>query len=456
MHYAIIDVETTGGRSAVDRITEVAIYRFDGEQIVDEYQSLVDPEINIPPYITELTGIDDDMVAGAPTFLQIADEIEAITKDAAFVAHNAHFDYSFIKKEFNRIDRKFQRKKLCTVRLSRKIMPGHKSYSLGKLTARLGIEITDRHRAFGDARATVEVLRQLIAADKDDFIGHSLNRNSGEANLPPHLNKEVFENLPEETGVYFFHDEGGKIIYIGKAKNIKSRVHSHFSANTNTSSKHRFLDHVHDVSYEVTGGEMMAELTEAQAIKKHWPQFNRSLKRISLNHGIFAYFDRNGYGRFSLAKTSKTNPALLSFKTEPEAFYRLKNLTAEFELCPRLAGVQYTEEACHNVADGSCQGACTKAEDTESYNLRYKSALEDLKGTNLTYLLQSKGREEEEAGMVLVERGRYKGFGYVPRDVQVRDIDDVRDYIQTGYDDQDMQYIIRSWEEKRGVTKIIL
>ena len=454
--FAIVDIETTGGRPGADRITEIAIFLYDGERVVEEYNSLVHPGRDIPYNITLLTGISDEMVEQAPTFEEIADEVDRITKGATFVAHNVNFDYGFLRHEFNRAGRKFQRKKLCTVRLSRKIIPGFKSYSLGKLCDKLDIHIENRHRAKGDAEATVALFQILQASDQHDFIQHSLKRASKESVLPPNLPKEKFEQIPAEIGVYFFYDQQGKIIYVGKAKNLQSRVGSHFSGTTNTNRKERFLQAVYDVSYEVCSSELFALLTEAHAIKKHWPIFNSALKRIRLNYGVFEYVDGNGYCRFAIGKSSKTNKALLSFKTEPNAFHRLKELVGEFDLCPRLSGIQYTDEACHDYPIQKCKGACVKAEAPNAYNERFKQAKAALLEPDTSYVLRDKGRNQSEYGVVLVEQGRYKGYGYAPKDCNLKDIEAVREHLSYGYDDQDIQSILETYASAQYVHRINL
>ena len=228
--YAVVDIETTGSFTGRHKITEIAIYIFDGQKIIDEYQTLVNPESSIPPYISSMTGITNKMVEDAPKFYEVAKDILLKLEGHIFVAHNVNFDYNFIRQEFKSLGGDFQSKKLCTVRLARKIIPGLPSYSLGNLAKHLGIEINGRHRAFGDAKATVKVLQHLLDNDTKDHVEKALKRNSFEATLPPNLTKDQFLKLPEETGVYYFYDHKGKVIYVGKAKNIKSRIKSHFSA----------------------------------------------------------------------------------------------------------------------------------------------------------------------------------------------------------------------------------
>ena len=220
--YTIVDIETTGNGIKGNKITEISIFKFDGNEIVDEYTSLVNPECEIPYFITRLTGIDEDLVRNAPTLSEIAPKILEITKDSIFVAHSVNFDYNVIKNEFQNLGLDFSRKKLCTVRLSRKLLPGYNSYSLGKLCSSLQIPLTDRHRARGDAHATVLLFKKLMQQENAAKIFKSfLNARSQEATLPPSLPKQVFDKLPKKPGVYYFKDAMGKIIYVGKAIDIK-------------------------------------------------------------------------------------------------------------------------------------------------------------------------------------------------------------------------------------------
>jgi DNA polymerase-3 subunit epsilon len=245
--YAIVDIETTGAYAAANGITEISVHVFDGKKVVEKFETLVNPHQPIPRYIQAMTGITDEMVASAPSFEDVAEKLYQLLEDKIFVAHNVNFDYSFIKAQLADCGYTLQVRKLCTVRLSRKIFPGFASYSLGKLCDSLGIAITDRHRAGGDTAATVKVFSLLMENDTDDFIQKSLSRTSKEQVLPPNVPKEHFDALPYTPGVYYFHNEKGKIIYVGKAINIRYRVNSHFSNNSESRQKQNFLKHTYAI-----------------------------------------------------------------------------------------------------------------------------------------------------------------------------------------------------------------
>ncbi len=453
--YAIVDIETTGGNAARNRIIEIAIFIFDGENVIDEFQTLINPERYIPPYISAFTGISNEMVIDAPTFEEVADRLEELMDGKIFVAHNVNFDYSFIKKEFQSIGRTFRNKKLCTVRLGRAIIPGMPSYGLGSFCDELGIPIYHRHRAGGDAAATVKLFAKLVERDHDNFIEYSLKRSSKEALMPPNLDRDKYEDLPEAIGVYFFHDEKGQIVYVGKAKNIKDRVGSHFAGNTNTRTKRMFLNSIHDVSYELCGNELVALLFESHQIKQHWPKFNRSQKRVDFNYGIYSYEDRNGYLRLSVSRMNPVEHALLTFKHLTEARSYLAKKVREFKLCPKLSGLQKAPRECYDYKIEACAGACCGEDDVESYNAKCQQAIDEFGQAGKSFAIVGEGRIEEESSIVLVENGNYLGFGYLHNDIQVDSPEDFKDYINTFPDNPDIQYILEGYLRKNIRDKVL-
>lgn len=264
--YAIIDIETTGLSPSAERIIEIAIFIHDGEKIIHEFTSLINPERRISANITQITGITNQMVSNAPKFWEIAKDIVILTEGKSFVAHNATFDFNFIRNEFKSLGYDYKRNRLCTVKLSRKILPGLKSYSLGKLCDQLNIKIEGRHRAAGDALATVKLFEHLLKTDPT--LG-MLNSSKFY-----HIDASVIKNLPEEPGVYYFYDHNGEVIYIGKSKNLRNRVFSHFS-NEKSDRTLKMIDEIHHISYELTGSELIALLLESDEIKTQKPKFNR-------------------------------------------------------------------------------------------------------------------------------------------------------------------------------------
>jgi len=454
--YAIVDIETTGGSATRSRITEIAIYKHDGQKIVDEYQTLVNPCQDIPYNITKLTGIDNELVANAPLFFDVAKEIDAFLDGCVFVAHNVNFDYGFIKAEFERIGLSFRRKKLCTVRLSRKLLPGKYSYSLGKLCASEGIPLNNAHRAAADAKATAILFTQLMKIDREGYIEKALNPLSLEGLMPPNMPKEDFIALPNKQGIYYMLNERKQVIYIGKAKDIKKRVHSHFSGNTNTKSKYHFVKNIFGIDFKVIPNTLLVDIIEATEIKKHWPIHNRSYKRITLNYGLFQYTDRNGYERFNSGRCGKHDKPIKSCKSLVELKGFLKEMIEDYNLCPRLSGLQpISSGKCNYVEELDCRGACEGKEETSTYNLRVQQAVEEKVSRNTTYVLKEESQENAEQAVVLVENGRYKGYGKVPLSVDLMNVELVKSQLNTAYDDQDMSIIVNAWLKKSKPEDVV-
>lgn len=449
--YAVVDIETTGLKVIEDRITEVAIFIYDGEKIVDRFHSLINPERHLPEFITRLTGISNEMLADAPRFFEVAKDIVKITEGKVFVAHNAHFDYTFIKNEFKSLGYTYQRKTLCTVRLSRKLFPGLSSYALGKICQHFGISIRDRHRAQGDAEATCSLLGMLLEKNEGKaekaIIDHEIKAKS----LPPKISRETFDALPEVPGVYYMYDEEGSIIYIGKSINIKKRIGSHFSTNLNIKKSIEFKNRVADITYELTGSELLAELLESDEIKKHKPLFNRAQKRSRFNYGIFSKKDRKGYIQFYIEKTrTQTKTALYvtqNYEGAKRALYARLN---DFSLCMKLCGLYKTKEACFDYSIKKCQGACIQEEEPESYNERALAAMDSFnKYARRSFIVATKGRARDERGIVCVEKGRYLGYGYIDESVQISNLEEAKRYITRFKDNRDVQKIIWAWIKKR-------
>lgn len=273
--YSVIDIETTGGHRKGNKITEIAIINFDGHEVTDSFETLINPECSIPPFITKLTGIDNNMVADAPKFYEVAKKIVELTEGRIFVAHNVFFDFNFIKSEFRDLGYTFNREKLCTVRLSRKYLPGFKSYSLGKLCHDLDIPLSNRHRAMGDASATVKLLKKILSKQtsvKDDLV------ESKRIALPDKVKRDNFELLPDKVGVYYFYDINGDLLYIGKSKNIKTRVASHFRQEMKRKKDIQIREQIAHIDFKLTGNELAALILECQEIKELRPRFNVALR----------------------------------------------------------------------------------------------------------------------------------------------------------------------------------
>jgi DNA polymerase-3 subunit epsilon len=329
------------------------------------------------------------------------------------VAHNVNFDFSFLHYHLAKSGYHLQTKKLCTVRLSRKILPGLPSYSLGKLCSSLGIEVLARHRAMGDAEATSILFSMLLENDQEGHINKTLNPRSKEQSLPPHLPKEDMDKLPSIPGIYYFHNSKSKVIYVGKAKNIKKRVSSHFANNKPGKQKQEFLRDVHHISFQECGTELIAFILEAIEIKRLWPAYNRSLKRFEHTYGLYLFEDQNGYLRMAVDKRNKFSKPFYTFNRVLDGHAMIKNLIGEFNLCPKLCFIQRNTEPCISINEQLCKQACQKIESPESYNQRVMTAVDNLKAKLPGFLLIDDGRNLTERSCILIENGHFYGMGYV-------------------------------------------
>lgn len=276
--YAILDIETTGGKYNEEGITEIAIHKFDGHKVVDKFISLVNPEKEIQPFVVNLTGINNKMLRTAPKFYEVAKRIVEITKDTVIVAHNAQFDYRILRTEFRRLGFDFERKTLCTVDLSKRLIPDAKSHSLGKLVRSLGIPVSDRHRANGDALATLKLFKLLLTKDSDKSIIKEIVREESLGELSQRQ-LDIVESMPTEVGVYYMHNKDGDIIFLGKSNNIKKRVNRHFLKSGDLARQ--IQKETKKVTYEKTGNELVALLKENEELIKNKPKYNIQGKQVA-------------------------------------------------------------------------------------------------------------------------------------------------------------------------------
>lgn len=453
--YAILDIETTGGSPKTEKITEIAIFFHDGDKVVDEWSTLVNPEKEIPYFITGLTGITNEMVADAPRFYEIARELVERTENYTIVAHNASFDYGFIKSEFSRLGFEYNREVLCTVRLSRKIIPGHKSYSLGKICKDLGIDITDRHRAAGDALATVKLFELLQEQGKQNGKDLIAPPSSKYKNLNANLKVEDITALPEKAGTYYFYDEKNTLLYIGKSLNIKKRVLSHLG---NTSSKRaaEMKERISSISYELTGSELIALLKESEEIKQNKPMYNRAQRRTLTHWGLYTDKDPFGYTTLSLAKISdRIEHPVTGFNNKTEAREMLTKLVEKHWLCQKLSGLYQTEGACFHYEIRQCNGACVQKEAVKEYNKRAEELLDGFMLDQGNMLIIDQGRDTSERSVIRIEKGIYMGFGYISVEEGYLGIDQMLECIKPALDNRDVRQILSSWLRKHKVEKVL-
>jgi DNA polymerase-3 subunit epsilon len=453
--YAIIDIETTGGSARLEKITEIAVYLHDGNQITGEFVSLVNPERNIPYFITNLTGITNEMVEKAPRFYEIAKDIIELTEGRTFVAHNARFDYSFIREEYKSLGFNFKRNILDTVALSRKLIPGHKSYSLGNICKDLNISINGRHRAAGDALATVRLLELLI--EKDIAINggrSSLLKNTRVAKLNPNLDVNKIENIPEEPGVYYFYNENGDLIYIGKSRNLQQRIATHLS-NNSTNRAMEMRDLIADIDWETTGSELIALLKESFEIKANKPVYNRAQRRTGFQWGIFSYYDQNGYLNYRYGQINDDEIPLSVFISKEKTKSKLGALIEKHSLCQKLSGLYETDGACFHYQVGICKGACTGKEPPRDYNERAAKAAEEFIFTRRNFFIIDRGHDEDERCAVKIVNGKYAGYGYFNINEMGFGLSAIHECIKPSNDNSDIQVILKQYLKSNKVEKII-
>jgi len=450
--YAILDIETTGGQYNEEGITEIAIYKFDGHEVVDQFISLVNPEIPIQPFVVKLTGINNAMLRSAPKFYEVAKRIVEITDGCIVVAHNASFDYRILQTEFRRLGFEFKKPTLCTVELSKKLLPGHQSYSLGKLVRALGIPMADRHRASGDAMATVKLFKMLLSKDLEKEIVKSYVKTEIKVGISPKL-MDIIDGIPSKTGIYYIHREDGTIIYIGKSNNIKKRVNQHFTGTSRKAKK--IQNEVFAVTYEETGSELIALLKESEEIKINKPIYNRSQRKTIFPYALYAEKDTNGYLALKLHKTDGRKKEITSFATLQEGKALLHKITEEHQFCQKVNGLYNTKKGCFQYDLKQCLGACVGKEAPEDYNKRVTNFLENHQLHSQNMVIVDRGRSIDERSAVLVENGVYKGYCFFDLNYQINNIEILRNIIIPMQNNRDTRNIIQHYIRKKKVHKIV-
>lgn len=378
---AFVDIETTGGSPLNSRVMELGVVRVEGGRVVGKMRTLIDAGEPVPPWITGLTGIKTEDLAGAPSFREVADELSELLEGAVFVAHNVSFDYGFLRAEFERLGAPFRPMKLCTVRLSRALYPEYRTHKLQDLIDRFGLAAAARHRAYDDAMVLWQFW-QIILRDFDlDTVETAAGRQLKTQTLPSHLDRSLIDNLPEAPGVYIYEDEVGSPLYVGKSVNIRSRVQAHFASVHERMAEQKMAQTVTNIRAIETHGELGALLTESNMVKELQPLYNRALRRrervtIALRHRT-----PEGYLTLSLRDADRIEPEdgqnlLGVFTTTGVARRSLHTAARNFYLCPKLLGLEKAKSACFQLQLKKCYGACGGVESPEDYNARFEVAFE--------------------------------------------------------------------------------
>ncbi|CAG2531449.1 DNA polymerase-3 subunit epsilon [Maribacter dokdonensis] len=450
--YAILDIETTGGKFNEEGITEIAIHKFDGQKVVDKFISLVNPEKEIQPFVVKLTGINSKMLRTAPKFYEVAKRIIEITEDTVIVAHNAQFDYRILRTEFRRLGYNFERQTLCTVDLSKLLLPDAESYSLGKLVRSLGIPVSDRHRANGDALATVKLFKLLLAKDSEKIIIKDAIRKETQGELSE-KQLDIVRDLPNETGVFYMHNKDGDIIHLSKTSDLKKKVNQIFTKSNQKFKK--LAKETKKVTYELTGNDLVAILKEHQELLKIRPKYSTIPKKRMYSHAICITIDEHGYYKLKIEPYRECKEPLGLFNGVFSAKnYRYK-ITKEFGLCEKLNGISEARNNCSGYDEGTCQGACINKEDVAEYNKRVTAAItkNSIKGNKV--LVIDKGREIGEQSAILLKNGSLVGLGFYDLNHQINNIHILESIITPMNGTRDANYLIESYLRKKRVLKIL-
>ncbi len=450
--YAILDIETTGGKYNEEGITEIAIHKFDGHQVVDQFISLVNPEKEIQPFVVNLTKINNQMLLNAPKFYEVAKRIVEITQDAVIVAHNAQFDYRILRTEFRRLGYNFERKTLCTVDLSKQLIPEAESYSLGKLVRSLGIPVSERHRANGDALATLKLFKLLLSKDQDKTIIKTVIKEETLGELSPRQ-LDIVEQLPSDTGVYYMHNKDGDIIFLGKSSNIKKRVNQHFTSDGQKAR--RIQKETRKVTYETTGNELVAILKENEELIRNHPKYNSQHTRKLFSHAIYATTTQEGFiGLYASALKNGTEP-FATFNSIIGARNFLDQLTSEFQLCAKINEVSVSKDNCTHHHDGNCNRTCNLKEEPYLYNQRVKEALGKYSLANKNLVILDKGRELGEHSAILIKNGKLRGYGFYDLNNQINNAAILESIIVPMEGDANTNHIIAAYLRKNKAPRIM-
>ncbi len=453
--YAIVDIETTGLSPVHDRIIEIAILVYNDGQVAESFSTLLNPEMRLPPGICRLSGINDEMLQDAPKFYQIARRVVELTENRILVAHNARFDYAFIRQAFRALGYHFHRRLLCTLRMSRKLLPGLPTYTLPCLCGHLKIPLSNGHRAMNDARATLRLFEVLQSHGKEANFAVPIAKEARETFLPPGIMPGQVAALPEVAGVYFFYDREGRLIYVGKSANIRKRVLGHFSDDLTSQFARKMKERIAGIGHEVTGSELIALLLESDIIKTRQPAFNRDQRNTVYLYGIYSFSDKNGYMNLRLDPLQAGDRALLSFVNRPEGEEFLLKLMSRYQLCQKLCHFHKTRGACFHYHLKLCQGACIGLESAEIYNRRVRQALGQFDYAYPNFLIIGAGRREGERSVVGVEKGIYRGFGFFEPAMAGDDIAALKSAVQFREDNQDVRRIIRRYLKSHPGERIV-
>lgn len=397
--FAVIDVETTGGSPKFDRVTEIAIVLHDSKQVIDTWTTLINPERSIPHFITQMTGISDDMVRYAPKFYEIAEEVIHKTEGTILVAHNCRFDYAFLREEFNQLGFSYYRPTLCTVQLSKRAFPNLLSYSLINLCNHLNIQIKNHHRALDDALAAATILERALQTENHNTY-KGLSFNTGKLKLlklPQQIKPNLIYEIPQTPGVYYLHAEDGQVLYVGKSIQLQKRIWEHFTDMSERGLKLQYA--IFDISWTETGNEIAALLLENREIKKHKPLFNKALRCTHFPY-VILYNPMENY--FYMQKSeeilAESHTVIKAFTKKQYAIQHLNQLNLEYKIQPPA-----------HLADQNSMDLSLVNNNQENLIL----ALKELQSWQGRKVLVDKGIDQNQLFILLINNGRIEYRGYI-------------------------------------------
>lgn len=453
MEFAVVDIETSGGKPKDSKIIEIAIIIHDGKEIIETFESLVNPEKKIDWFVTKLTGIRDKHVANSPKFFEIAKQVYQMLENRIFVAHNIGFDYPIVRNEFKALGFDLRLPHLCTIQSSRVLIPGVESYGLKNLTKHLNIDLKSHHRAMDDTLATAKILEHIYDLDQNNlssFVKYDINPKE----LNQKLNLNQYDDLPNKVGIYKLFNDKGELIYVGKSIHIKKRIGQHLK-NTTTNKAVEMKKQIAKIEYIITHSELVALLLESELIKKHQPIFNKSQKNINFNYGLYAYEDQNDYTNLVVKKITKTGSPIFTFTSLKSAKEQLDRWKDEYHLCQKLCNLYTTSSACFDYGIKKCEGACCGKESKDDYNKKVTGLINHLTFNNQSFLILDKGKNNKEFSFVYIDKGEFKGYGSIIKWKLNKDVNLFKKELKPAEHNRDIRSIINTQLTKNTKLEVL-
>ncbi|MFK8038873.1 MAG: exonuclease domain-containing protein [Crocinitomicaceae bacterium] len=453
MEYAIVDIETSGGKPKESKVIEIAIIIHDGKKEIDRYETLINPEKNIDWFVTKLTGIANKDVSGSPKFFEVAKTIHQLLDGRVFVAHNVGFDYPIVRNEFKSLGLDIRLPHLCTIQTARILIPGIESYGLKNLSNFLEIDLDAHHRAMADTQATAEIFSHLFKLGKGDlntFTRHDVNPKL----LHEKLDLGQFDDIPNKVGVYFFYNDKDELIYIGKSIHIKKRIEQHLK-NNKTEKAIQMRSEIAKIDYLLTGSELISLLKESELIKAHQPNYNRAQKNTRFNFGLYTYIDGKGYINLTIKKVNATEQPIHTFTTTASAKSHLETWVEEYDLCEKMAGLFNSHGACFKFSINACKGACNGTEIASSYNKKVMQLIDRLTFNQKSFVIFDKGKSKAEVSFVCIEKGQYIGYGFAPGFILKKNARLFKKYLKPQTSNRDFKSIINMQLSKNSKLEVI-